>query len=213
MQEPRPQPKIRSRQCLFVLYPESQQEQIEYCQQNLPCAWALHDKDVYEHDDKDGKYKKGDPKKPHMHFVCKFPNARWFSAIAKEIGVPENTINRCNNLYKAYVYLWHELAPEKYQYDPSIVGFHEFDVPSEHVGISAEEDEQIKLLLEMPSFDSFYEMSRWVYENGCWASFRSNYSMWRDIFLESRTKYRGDRGFKKFCADYSELTSDVVDPF
>ena len=32
---------------MFVLYPESQQVAIDYCKQNLPCAWALHDKDVY----------------------------------------------------------------------------------------------------------------------------------------------------------------------
>ena len=56
-------PKIRSRQCMFVLYPESQQSIIEYCQNNLPCAWALHDKDIYSHDSKDGTYKKGDLKK------------------------------------------------------------------------------------------------------------------------------------------------------
>ena len=40
-------PRLRSRQCMFVLYPESQQVAIDYCKQNLPCAWALHDKDVY----------------------------------------------------------------------------------------------------------------------------------------------------------------------
>lgn len=40
-------PRLRSRQCMFVLYPESQQAAIDYCKQNLPCAWALHDKDVY----------------------------------------------------------------------------------------------------------------------------------------------------------------------
>ncbi|MCO7111149.1 hypothetical protein NIA69_21060 [Gemmiger formicilis] len=32
---------------MFVLYPESQQAAIDYCKQNLPCAWALHDKDVH----------------------------------------------------------------------------------------------------------------------------------------------------------------------
>ena len=44
-------PKIRSRQCMFVLYPESQQRAIEYAQKNFPCAWALHDKDVHAEKD------------------------------------------------------------------------------------------------------------------------------------------------------------------
>ena len=98
-------PKIRAYQCMFVLYPESQANIIEYCQQNIPCAWALHDKDIYENDDPKGNYKQGDLKKPHVHFVCRFPNQRYFSAIAKELGVENHVINRCNNLFKAYIYL------------------------------------------------------------------------------------------------------------
>lgn len=32
---------------MFVLYPESQETAIKYAQENFPCAWALHDKDVH----------------------------------------------------------------------------------------------------------------------------------------------------------------------
>ncbi|MDD6391516.1 MAG: hypothetical protein PUG28_04195 [Gemmiger formicilis] len=102
-------PRLRSRQCMFVLYPESQQAAIDYCKQNLPCAWALHDKDVYSQASFDAYVKKhegelpdwmpGDLKKPHVHFVCSFPNARYFSGIAKEIGVEVNVIRKVNNLY------------------------------------------------------------------------------------------------------------------
>ena len=139
-------PRLRSRQCMFVLYPESQQAAIDYCKQNLPCAWALHDKDVYSQASFDAYVKKhegeppdwmpGDLKKPHVHFVCSFPNARYFSGIAKEIGVEVNVIRKVNNLYKAYVYLWHLLDPDKYQYSKDIVGTHEFEEPSEHAGMS-----------------------------------------------------------------------------
>lgn len=189
-------PKIRSRQCMFVLYPESQQKAIDYCQQNFPCAWALHDKDTHtqneydkyiaKHDGEQPDWKPGDLKKPHVHFVCKFANARWFASISRELGVPETTIRKVNNLYKAYVYLWHALDLDKYQYDPAIVGNHDFEEPSEHAGISQVEDEQIQILLDMPAFDTFGEMGRWAYEQGCWASFKKNYSLWRDIFLERR---------------------------
>ena len=44
---------IRSRQCMLVLYPESQSEAIAYAQEHWPCAWALHDLDV----DEDGNVK------------------------------------------------------------------------------------------------------------------------------------------------------------
>lgn len=187
-------PRLRSRQCMFVLYPESQQASIDYCKQNLPCAWALHDKDVYTQAAFDAYVKKhegtlpdlmpGDLKKPHVHFVCSFPNARYFSGIAKEIGVEVNVIRKVNNLYKAYVYLWHMLDPDKYQYSKDIVGTHEFEEPSEHAGMSQMEDDQVQILLDMPTFDTFNELCRWAYEQGCWATFKNNYAMWRDQFIE-----------------------------
>lgn len=181
-----PPKSIRSRQCIFVLYPESQQAQIDYCKENLPCAWALHDKDVYEKDS--DTHKTGDLKKPHVHFVCKFSNARHFTGIAKDIGVPVNVICKCNNLYKAYQYLWHANNPEKYQYDPSIVGTHDFEVPSETYGLSADEDEQVKIMLEMPVFKDIEDLTRWAYENGCWATYRKNYHMWRDFAKDKAVK-------------------------
>ena len=152
-----PPKKLRSRQCMFVLYPESQETAIKYAQENFPCAWALHDKDVHtekayqayiEKNGEPPEWRPGDLKKPHIHFVCSFPNARYFSGIARDLGVPVNTIRKVNNLYKAYVYLWHMLDPDKYQYSKDIVGSHEFEEPS------------------------------------CWSTFRKNYSMWRDQFLE-----------------------------
>lgn len=186
--QPQAQPKSKVKQCMFVLYPESQQSIIDYCMENLPCAWALHDKDTYTHDSEDGSYKTGDLKKPHYHFVCRFPNPRYFSGIAKEIGVPVNVINRCNSLYKAYVYLWHKDTPDKYQYDSDIVGVHDFDPPTENGGLGNEEDVQVKALIEMPfeQFETTADMARWAYENGCWSTFKSSYALWRDIRREMK---------------------------
>ncbi len=194
MPDPSPKTRFRSRQCMFVLYPESQQAAIDYCQKNFPCAWALHDKDAHtqaeydgyiqKHDGEKPEWNPGDLKKPHIHFVCRFPNARYFSGIAKELCVTEPTIRKVNNLYKAYVYLWHLLDPDKYQYSQGIVGMHDFDPPSDHEGMSQAEDEQVQILLSMPSFHSHNELARWAYENGCWAAFKKNYWLWRDIFRE-----------------------------
>ena len=78
-----------------------------------------------------------------------------------------------NNLYKAYVYLWHLLDPDKYQYSKDIVGTHEFEEPSEHAGMSQMEDDQVQILLDMPTFDTFNELCRWAYEQGCWATFKA----------------------------------------
>lgn len=187
-------PKVKTKQCMFVLYPESQQPVIEYVQRNFPCAWALHDKDVWLQSDADkwaGKksdlpfpYEIGSLKKAHVHFICRFPNPRYFHAIAKEMGVPANTVNRCENLFKAYQYLTHKNDPDKYQYDESIIGTHDFEIPNEGAGMSSEEDEQVGLLLNMPHFNTTREAARWAYQNGCWAAFRKGYAIFRDIRAE-----------------------------
>lgn len=85
---------------MFVLYSESQQANIEYAQTNFPCAWALHDEDVWQQSDVD-KWSRahsdlpfphgvGSLKKPHVHVVCKFPdrdfhaetpNSKWVTDI------------------------------------------------------------------------------------------------------------------------------------
>ena len=89
-------PRLRSRQCMFVLYPESQQVAIDYCKQNLPCAWALHDKDVYSQAAFDAYVKKheahsrmdaGRPQKPHVHFVCSFPTPGISPALQKKLAL------------------------------------------------------------------------------------------------------------------------------
>ena len=216
-------PKIRSRQCMFVLYPESQQHAIEYAQANFPCAWALHDKDVHTEQDfnkyvekygEPPEWKAGDLKKPHIHFVCSFSNARYFTGIAKELGVPVQTIRKVNNLYKAYVYLWHMDDPDKAQYSKDIVGSHEFVEPSEHAGMSQLEDDQVQILLDMPAFDTFNEMCRWAYEQGCWSTFKSNYAMWRDQFIErNRCRVRDYPSKQARYDGYLDLNDSVGDPF
>lgn len=181
-------PKIRSRTCLFVLYPESQQVAIEYVQKHFSCAWALHDKDVYEKDAEDGSHAKGDLKKPHIHFVCVFESARYFHSIAKEIGVPANVICRCNNLLRAFEYLTHKNDPDKFQYDDAIVGMNEFEVPTTAKPVAEEEEQAGKILSEMPSFHSTREAAEWAFQNGCWQGFRSAYAIWRDIRAEEHMR-------------------------
>ena len=132
--------------------------------------------------------------------------------VAKELGVSVPTIRRVNNLYKAYIYLWHQDDPDKFQYPKSIVGTHEFEEPSEHAGMSAAEDEQIQILLSAPWFDSYAEMVRWAYENGCWATFKRNYAMWRDIYIETRRTIPGRRKVDKPFGGLIPLNPDKIDP-
>ena len=192
------EPRIKANQCIFVLYPEAQQDIIEYVQSQFSCAWMLHDRDVWlEKDIENWKRKNpeqpcpyvvGEVKKEHVHFVCTFPSGRYFHAIAKELGVPVNTINRCNNLLKAFEYLTHKNDPDKYQYSEEEVGMNDFVVPLASGNGRSEEDLQVKLLLDMPVFSTTYDMARYAYEQGCWSTFRKAYAIWRDIRNETRDK-------------------------
>ena len=57
--------------------------------------------------------------------MVKFKNARYITGVAKEIRkhseINDAAIKKCYNLYKAYVYLWHQNDPDKFQYDPEQV--------------------------------------------------------------------------------------------
>lgn len=198
MTEQNPTKSPKAYQFMFVLYPESQQAAIDYIKANYPCAWALHDKDTHTeqdvldyakaHNGDCPEWQAGDLKKPHYHFVVKFKNARYATGVAKEIRkyapINDAAIRKCYNLYKAYVYLWHQNDPDKFQYNPDIVGLHDFDPPSQNEGVT--EEEQVETLFNMPRCASIKEMARWAYDNGCWACFRKNYGLWKDIQMEMK---------------------------
>ena len=165
----------------------------------------MHDKDTYDAEDlkeyaKDHggdcpPWNVGDLKKPHVHFVVRFKNQRYASGVAKELrnksfcSVSNAAIRRCFNLYKSYVYLWHENEEDKYKYDPDIVGLHDFDPPAQNEGVS--EEEQVATMFDMPKCHSVKELARWAYDNGCWSTFRKNYNLWKDIWQET-VKGRAD---------------------
>jgi len=106
------------------------------------------------------------------------------SRIGMNLGIPMNTICRCNSLRRAYEYLWHKNNPEKHQYSPDIVQTHDFNIPSES-NSGREEEEQVRILLDMPAFETTYECARWAWENKVWAAFRRGYAIWRDIRNET----------------------------
>lgn len=101
----------RSLNWCLVLYPEedkSHKKALEYIQKNYSCAYITHDMDLLED---------GTLKKVHTHIVIKFNNYRWRNAIAEELGITPNYLEKCRNLENALKYLIHFNNEEKYQYD------------------------------------------------------------------------------------------------
>lgn len=68
----------------------------------------LHDADLTED---------GEPKKNHYHIVLKFPQARWRTAVAEELGIEPNYLQVCRSLDGAYCYLTHFGLPNTHQYN------------------------------------------------------------------------------------------------
>lgn len=115
--------KYRARNFVAVLYPEDEThvEAMKKLQSGYKYAAILHNKDIYDEDDTDIADLIGTPKKEHWHCVICFPQARWSSAVAKDLGIAENYLQQCNNLETYLCYLVHMGLPNKAQYDKSEV--------------------------------------------------------------------------------------------
>lgn len=114
--------KIRCRNFDLLLYDEDETHRA--CLDKLATGYKYiaikHDKDRWSEDDNipDG-VKAGELKKAHWHVIIKFPQARWNTAVASELGIALNYIQRCVSYEGSLLYLVHHGMPHKHQYDPS----------------------------------------------------------------------------------------------
>lgn len=103
--------KIRSRKFCMLLYPKedkTHKNAIEFIKRNYDYAMIEHNQDLNED---------GEIKKEHTHVVVSFPNAKWNTAIAEELGITPNYIEKCRDMEKALEYLIHYNDDTKHQYD------------------------------------------------------------------------------------------------
>lgn len=118
--------KLRGKVFLLLLYPDedvTHAKALEYIKANYDYAAICQDKDVYLEDTITNgvEHKEGELKKAHYHVVVRFKNARWITALAKELEISENYIRLSHNFVRSLLYLVHYYEPEKYQYPPNEV--------------------------------------------------------------------------------------------
>lgn len=111
--------KIRCRNFDLLLYDED--ETHKACLEKLSTGYKYiaikHDKDRWtEEDTLPEGVQAGDLKKAHWHVIIKFPQARWNTAVAAELGIATNYIQRCVSYDGSLLYLVHHGMPHKYQY-------------------------------------------------------------------------------------------------
>lgn len=102
----------RSIHWALVLYPDEDPTHkfaLEFIKENYSnYAYIMHDKDILED---------GSSKKIHYHIVISFKNYRWRNAIANELNINPNYIEKIRNLENSLKYLIHYNNSNKYQYD------------------------------------------------------------------------------------------------
>lgn len=102
--------KERSRLWNLLLYLEDDTHiaALEKIRVGYNYVLIMHDKDL---DDA------GNLKKPHIHCILKFPQARWNSALAEELGIGMNYMEKTGSWEGSATYLLHEGCDDKHQYD------------------------------------------------------------------------------------------------
>lgn len=169
---------MRAKVCNTILYPDSEAyncDEVLRVVKSLPgCEWyaVKHDCDTDEN---------GELKKEHIHVVMRFDQVRTFFALAKDLGIEENMIERSKGTFKYAVrYLIHADQTEKYQYDISTI----FGNGDPAIYFSADSDEKGMILM-----DSIYEgkcrtikaLYDFAKEIGAWSEFRRGFSMYNSV--------------------------------
>lgn len=181
--------KFKDRKYVAVLYPEDPthvlaMEKLEAG--GYDYAAILHDSDVYESDGED--HKAGELKKPHWHVVIRFsPNALWNTAVAKDLGIEPNYLEKCRNLNKALLYLVHRDHLDKFQYDLDKV-FGSQSMISVLSKLLTEEDEGlrvlsiVKMVEDEPGYISPTEFLKKACREGYYGEFR-RMGTWASIIV------------------------------
>lgn len=169
--------KIKKRNWTMLLYPEddTHKNAVEtLAAGGYKYVAILHDSDVWSEGESE-KYAAGEPKKEHWHVVLKFPQARYNTAIAKELGIKENYLEACANFDAACLYLVHANAEEKHQYDPALL----FGTLVSNVTKLLQDDDEGTRVLEIvknidtnPGRASYRDVLVWACKNGLYGEFR-----------------------------------------
>lgn len=161
----------KSRTFFFELYPDSTSydfnEILDYITLNFNFAYILHDKDVYDEDTEE--HKVGDLKKPHIHCVLNFENARSVETIKKLIG-HDIHVDGCN-FYGYIRYLIHLGYPNKYQYPREYIITNmqsRVDNALKREYNSSEQDSRILLdFIYSRNFTTFRDLTLFAIDNNC----------------------------------------------
>lgn len=149
----------RSRNWCMVLYEddETHVKALELLNKGYMFVAIKHDQDVTED---------GELKKPHYHVVLKFPQARWRTAIAKDLGIADNYLQICRSLAASYCYLTHMGLPNSFQYPHDAMFGPLYAEATKAMERERDQNEKVLSLLALISSEGF--TNEWkVLEKAC----------------------------------------------
>lgn len=164
--------KFRNRKFCLLLYPEDEthMKAIEYIKTHYKYALIKHDKDVED---------TGEVKKEHFHVVVAFDNAKWNTALAEELQITSNYIQKCANFENALEYLIHYNDQNKHQYSiDEVQGTLKIKLAQFLLKNDTTEDDRVQYMFdyinEMDLPISIRAFSEFCHIMGIWADFRRN---------------------------------------
>lgn len=186
--------KTRSRTWLLVLYPEDETHCSALLKLNKGYQYVgvQHDRDVWE-EGESPDHQAGEPKKIHWHIILKFPQARWNTAIADELGLADNYIMPCRDFPAAALYLLHTGYPEKAQYDPDDLFGPLVPSVKKLLDTDSDQNERVRSLLELIKAQdkilNVWDLIEIACDNGCYGDLIRMGSLVRDLVEIHNLKY------------------------
>lgn len=180
--------KYRSRVHMILLYPDNKShvEALEKIKASYDFAGILHNKD---------KMEDGTDKKDHWHIVVRFSQAKWNTAICKELGIEERFIEDVKKFDNALQYLIHYNDNDKAQYTTDeVFGSLKTKLVESINKVEKSEGEKVVELIEfIKNYDgrlTITEFAQYCAMNGYWAEFRRSGAIFCKIIDEHNQEYQ-----------------------
>lgn len=193
---------IKARVICCILYPDDNTNHklaLSTISKHYNSCYICHDKDIYLYDELDEQgnviHHKGELKKTHYHCIITFSNARSIKAVAKELDIEENLVQKCSSFNSYVVYCTHRDEPLKHQYSAS--DFKGVLISKVVKALEVEDDESeqfIKIIDFIRSNNQmkFSDIGIWCASFGYYSCFRRNCNFFRVVYFETKEQKIND---------------------
>lgn len=190
---------VKGRYICGMIYPDdniNHKHALYIIQQKYDYLYINHDRDKYIFDvlDENGNvlHHKGELKKPHYHILLHFNNPRYTNAVAKELQIEENLLQKCSSADSYIIYLTHKDEPLKYQYDVSDFSGTLINKVLRVYDTPVDLESQFNGIVDFIEHNrgiSYRELGRWCASYGYLGIFLKYQSYFKEIYYEVKPQF------------------------